>query len=234
MDNQLFWKAKSAFYFYLFLIGGLLLGSIIVSIILFELGFDPIQLNFPSALISLPINEGIILLGSFLFAKKNNITLEKLGLKKPSFKVLLIIFFATFFLILLALGISIFEQILLGPDPQAEIITAAILPKDFIQLVLLIIISLTLVGPAEEIAFRGIVQRGFESSYGKNIGLIVASLLFGILHGLNSLRAIIPVTIISLILGYVWQKTDRNTFASAWMHGLYDAITILLAYFAFT
>jgi membrane protease YdiL (CAAX protease family) len=58
------------------------------------------------------------------------------------------------------------------------------------------------------------------------------SILFGLLHGLNSLRSIIPVTIVSLFLGYVWQKTDGNTTASAWMHGLYDAVIIALAYFS--
>jgi hypothetical protein len=40
------------------------------------------------------------------------------------------------------------------------------------------------------------------------------------------------VTIISIFLGYVWQKTDGNTTGVAWMHGLYDAITITLAYVA--
>ena len=95
---------------------------------------------------------------------------------------------------------------------------------------LLIGISIFLVGPAEELAFRGFIQRGLENSYGKILGLTLTSVMFGMLHGLNSPRAIIPVTILSLFLGYTWQKTEYNTTACAWMHGLYDAITITLAY----
>jgi membrane protease YdiL (CAAX protease family) len=52
------------------------------------------------------------------------------------------------------------------------------------------------------------------------------------LHGLNSLYAILPVFAISLVLGYVWQKTGGNTVASALMHGLYDSIGITIAYFS--
>jgi len=102
-----------------------------------------------------------------------------------------------------------------------------------VQLIALLGISLALVGPVEELAFRGFVQRGFENSFGKTTGLLIASILFGLLHGLNSLRSIIPVTAVSLFLGYVWQKTDGNTTASAWMHGLYDAIAIAITYFAY-
>jgi len=106
-------------------------------------------------------------------------------------------------------------------------------PKDPIQLIALIAVSLVLVGPAEELAFRGFIQRGLENSYGKPFSLLVASVLFGVLHGLNSLRSIVPVTVISLMLGYVWQKTDGNTTTTAWMHGLYDAVALTVAYFAY-
>ena len=130
-------------------------------------------------------------------------------------------------------GISVVEEAILGPDPEAQLIVEAILPRDSLQLIALIGISIVLVGPAEELAFRGFIQRGFEASFGKTAGLLIASILFGLLHGLNSLRSIIPVTVISLFLGYAWQKTDGNTTASAWIHGLYDAIAIALAYFAY-
>ena len=98
----------------------------------------------------------------------------------------------------------------------------------------MISISLLLVGPAEELAFRGFIQRGFENSFGKNYGLLIASLLFGLLHGLNSFYSIMPVTVISLFLGYIWQKTQGNTIATAWIHGLYDALAIAITYFTIT
>jgi membrane protease YdiL (CAAX protease family) len=233
MEDQPFWKAKTAFLCYLALAAGLLLGSIIVAIILLGLGIDFQEPSFPVALLSLPITEGIILGITLLFAKYEGASLRKLGLKKPSLKIIAIASCAAVFILLLAGYISVIEEIVLGPDPDAELLAEAILPRDSLQLIAIISISLFLVGPAEELAFRGFVQRGFENSFGKTAGLVIASILFGLLHGLNSLRAILPVTVVSLFLGYIWQKTDGNTVASAWMHGLYDAITITIAFFAY-
>jgi len=233
MENRFDWKAKTAFLCYLALAAGLLVGSIIVAIILRGLGLEFQELTFPLALISLPISESIILGITFLFAKHKGANLRKLGLKKPSLRIIVIVSFAAVLLLFLAGSISLVEEIVLGPEPDAELLVDAILPRDSFQLIAMIGISLALVGPAEELAFRGFVQRGFENSFGKTTGLLIASILFGLLHGLNSLRSIIPVTAVSLFLGYVWQKTDGNTAASAWMHGIYDAIAIIIAYFAY-
>jgi len=233
MENQFDWKAKTAFLCYLALAAGLIVGSIIVAIILLGLGLDFKELTFPLALISLPITEGIILGITLLFAKNKGASLRKLGLKKPSLRIIVIVSFAAVLLLFLAGTISLVEEIVLGPEPDAELILEALMPRNVVQLIALIGISLALVGPAEELAFRGFVQKGFENSFGKTTGLLIASILFGLLHGLNSLRSIIPVTAVSLFLGYVWQKTDGNTTASAWMHGTYDAITIAIAFFAY-
>jgi len=233
MENQSFWKAKTSFICFLLLFAGILVGGIIVTILLYGMGLDIQNLAFPSALISLPITESIILGITLLFAKQNGANLKELGLKKPSLKIILITSFAAVLLLLLAGGISVIEEVILGPDTDAQLLVDAVLPKDMLQLIALLGISMALVGPAEELAFRGFVQRGFETSFGKTAGLLIASILFGLLHGLNSLRSIIPVTVVSLFLGYVWQKTDGNTAASAWMHGLYDAIAIALVYFAY-
>ena len=233
MENQFDWKAKTAFLCYLALAAGLIVGSIIVAIILLGLGLDFKELTFPLALISLPITEGIILGITLLFAKNKGASLRKLGLKKPSLRIIVIVSFAAVLLLFLAGTISLVEEIVLGPEPDAELILEALMPRNVVQLIALIGISLALVGPAEELAFRGFVQKGFENSFGKTTGLLIASILFGLLHGLNSLRSIIPVTAVSLFLGYVWQKTDGNTTASAWMHGIYDAITIAIAFFAY-
>ena len=230
MENQSNWKASAAIVCYVTLFTGILVASIIIVMITFILEIDYQQLSFPSSLLSLPITEGLILGITLFFTKQKGANLKNLGLKKPSLKTVLIVSIAVILLIFLAIGISVIEELLLGPDPLAEELLTALLPQNAFQLLLLIGISIFLVGPAEELAFRGFIQRGLENSYGKIPGLILASVMFGILHGLNSPRAILPVFILSIFLGYTWQKTDYNTTACAWMHGLYDAITITLAY----
>jgi membrane protease YdiL (CAAX protease family) len=233
MEDQPFWKAKTAFLCYLALAAGLVVESIIAAIILLGLGIDIQEPSFPVALLTIPITEGTILGITLLFAKSEGASLRKLGLKKPSLKMIAIASCAAVFILFLAGYISLAEETVFGPDPDAESVTEVLLPRNSLQLIALIGLSLAVVGPAEELAFRGFVQRGLENSFGKGTGLVVASVLFGLLHGFNSLWAILPVTVVGLFLGYIWQKTDGNTVASAWMHGLYDAITIAIAFFAY-
>jgi membrane protease YdiL (CAAX protease family) len=232
MENESLWKAKTAFTCYITLAAGILAGSVILAIILLLSGLDLQELPFPAALISLPINEGIILGITLLFARQKGAGLKQLGWKKPKVKILAVVSFAAVLLLFLAVAISSVQETILGPDPNADLLSDAIMSRNLLQLITFIGISLALVGPVEELAFRGFVQKGFENSFGKMAGLLIASILFGLLHGLNSLRSIIPVTAVSLFLGYVWQKTDGNTAATAWMHGIYDAIALSIAYFA--
>lgn len=226
------WRARIAFVCYFALTGGILTSSIMLSLVLFGMGIDFRDLPFPTALISLPINETVLLGITLLFARYKNVSLRELGLKKVSFRILVIVSVLAVFLFFLGLCISICEEVVFGPDPVAEAFSQALIPKDFSQLAILIVLSLVLVGPVEELAFRGFVQKGFENSFGKMKGLLAASVLFGALHGLNTLYAIVPAFIAGLVLGYVWQRTDGNTTASALMHGLNNAISIAIAYFA--
>jgi len=130
---------------------------------------------------------------------------------------------------LLAIGISIGEEAILGHNPMAEALKT-LMPKDGFQLVAMIAISLVMVGPCEELAFRGFIQKGFETSFGNTKGLLIASLLFTVIHGFNyTLVYVFPV---ALVFGYVWQQTSGNTSASALVHGIHNSIGIALAYFA--
>jgi len=234
MESQSVWRAKLALVCYFALIGGLLLGSFIVAFVLigvYGLRTDYTDLPFPIALISLPINETIIVGVTLLFARYKGASLKELGLKKASLRVLAIVSVVAVPLFLLGVGISMVEEIGFGPDPMAKDIEMYVMPRDSFQLVAMIVVALVLVGPCEELAMRGFVQKGFENSFGKMKGLLITSALFGLMHGLNTLYAIVPVFVVGLVLGYVWQRTGGNTTASALMHGVYDSIAIALAYF---
>jgi membrane protease YdiL (CAAX protease family) len=190
---------------------------------------NPLNLPFPYALIALPVNEITILGVVLLFTSS-----KKLGFKKVSPKIIVIVSIAAVLLIFLAAGIGSVETRVFGPDPSTDQYRKLIQPKDAFQLVALVAINLVLVGPIEEAAFRGFVQRGFENSLGKLMGLFAASVLFGLVHGLDSLYNIVPVFAAGLILGYVWQKTGGNTTASALMHGVYNSTLLILSYFLAT
>jgi len=231
MKNQSEWRAKLSLACYLVLVVGILMGSLIVEFVLFGMRIDYLDLPFPIALISLPVNEAIILGVTLLFAKHKGASLKELGLKKASLRILTIVSVAAVLLFLMGVGISIGEDMFFGPDPTGELVEKLVMPRDPLQLIAMIALSLVLVGPCEELAFRGFVQKGFENSFGKMKGLLIASVLFGLLHGLNTLYAIVPAFAAGLVLGYVWQQTGGNTTASALMHGINNTIAIAIAYF---
>ena len=231
MENQPKWTAKAALACFLALVGGILLGSLVVGLVLLGMGIDYLSLPFPIALISLPVNETIFVVITLLFAKYKGASLKELGLKKPSVRILMIVSVVAVPLLLLGVGISVGEQMVFGPDPMAELLEKSVMPRGPFQLVAMVVLSLVLVGPCEELAFRGFVQRGFENSFGKRWGLLVSSVLFGLLHGLNTPYAVVPVFVVGLVLGYVWQRTGGNTTATALMHGVYNTIAIATAYY---
>ena len=232
MEDQPKWTARSALACFLVLVAGLFVGSFIVGLILFGLKVDYSDLPFSFALVALPVNETIILGVTLLFARYKGAGLRDLGLKKVRLRTVAVVSVAAVLLFLLALGIGIGEEIVFGPDPNAEFLAKLMMPRDHSQLIVVIALYLVLVGPCEELAFRGFVQRGFENSFGKTKGLLIASVLFGLPHGLDTLHAIVPVFVGGLVLGYVWQQTGGNTTASALMHWIYNSILTALAYFA--
>lgn len=232
MGNRSEWKAASALGCFLALFAGVLTSVLLEELVLSSMRIDYSDLAFPVALISSPINETIILGVTLWFTRHNGASLSGLGLRKPSPKILAIASVLALLLYLLGSGISMCVETVLGPDPRMEFAKMYLLPRDPFQLAAMVILSLVLVGPCEELAFRGFIQRGLENSFGKLKGLLIASVLFAIPHGLLSLRAIVPTFVGGLALGYVWQRTNGNTTASALMHGINDSISTLVAYLA--
>ena len=231
MENQSGWSAKLSLACYFVLVIGLLTGALIVELILLSMSIDYLDLPFPIAFISLPVNETIILGITLLFARHKGASLRELGLKKASLRILTIVSVAAVLLFLIGVGISIAEDAVFGSDPTGELVEKTVMPRGSFQLIAMISLSLVLVGPCEELAFRGLIQKGFENSFGKTKGLLIASVLFGLVHGLNTLYSIVPALVAGLVLGYVWQHTRGNTIASALMHGINNSIAISLAYF---
>lgn len=231
MENESKWRAKLALACYFVLFIGLLMASVIVAFVLLVMRIDYLDLPFPFAFISTPVNEGIIVGVTLLFASHKGASLKELGLKKVSLKILATISVVAVFLFSTGLGISISEEIVFGPDPTGELFAKLVTPRDSFQLIAMISLSLVLVAPCEELAFRGFIQKGFENSFGKTKGLLIASVLWGLFHGLNTLYAIVPAFAAGLILGYVWQRTGGNTVASALIHGINNSISFTLAYF---
>ncbi|MFW5950305.1 MAG: CPBP family intramembrane glutamic endopeptidase [archaeon] len=93
---------------------------------------------------------------------------------------------------------------------------------------LMIPITILFVAPGEELVFRGVVQGRFRRSYGAVPAIVIASVLFGVVHyvalaGTGKLTYIVVAILLGLILGSLYERTD-NILVPIFVHGIYNAI----------
>lgn len=98
-------------------------------------------------------------------------------------------------------------------------------------------VMLLLIGPVEELMFRGILQSVLRESYGMNIGLFIASLVFGLIHipaaGGLSQGALVYVLVtftLGYILGYIYEY-KKSLLIPILIHGIYNAILLIGFYY---
>lgn len=85
----------------------------------------------------------------------------------------------------------------------------------------------SIAGISEEILFRGVIQPWMENSWGMSIGLIGSSILFGLVHAVTPLYAILA-TAISIYLGLSLDYGgERNLLTPIVIHALYDFLAFI-------
>ncbi|MFD1569416.1 CPBP family intramembrane glutamic endopeptidase [Halorubrum laminariae] len=93
----------------------------------------------------------------------------------------------------------------------------------------MILVSILLVGPAEELLLRGVVQGGLRRSFHAAPAILIAAVMFGALHGsvegtIVEQVAYMGVTVVlGAILGVLYERTE-NVLVPGLAHGLYNAI----------
>jgi membrane protease YdiL (CAAX protease family) len=102
----------------------------------------------------------------------------------------------------------------------------------------LVPMTVLLVGPAEELLFRGVVQGALQRGYGTWPGLVGASALFALIHwssyiGEGRVVTLATIFVLGGLLGYLYTRTD-NILVPAAAHGLFNAAQFLYEYAAVT
>jgi membrane protease YdiL (CAAX protease family) len=82
-----------------------------------------------------------------------------------------------------------------------------------------------LAGLGEEMLFRGVLQGVFSRWLGAAAGLVLASVLFGLLHPMTWAYALLA-TLLGLYLGGVWIATD-NLLTVVVAHAVYDFVALV-------
>lgn len=98
----------------------------------------------------------------------------------------------------------------------------------------LIPVTVLLVGPTEELVFRGVVQGSFRRAYGTAFGIIAASAVFAAIHwssfsGSGRFVTLGVILLLGATLGTVYEKTE-NLFVPAAVHGLFNTVQFAYVY----
>jgi membrane protease YdiL (CAAX protease family) len=103
----------------------------------------------------------------------------------------------------------------------------------------LIGVTILFTAPAEELLFRGLVQGLFRKAYGVVPGILIASVLFGVVHYValsgsgSRLPYIAVAAALGVVLGAVYERTE-NLAVPILVHAGYNAILFYAAYLAAT
>lgn len=77
-------------------------------------------------------------------------------------------------------------------------------------------------GISEEILFRGVIQPWLENSWGVMGGILISSVIFGLVHAVTALYFVMA-TVVSIYLGlYLDYDNTRNLLTPIIIHALYD------------
>ncbi|MFX1374518.1 MAG: CPBP family intramembrane glutamic endopeptidase [Promethearchaeota archaeon] len=222
----------------------LITNSYFISIIaLFELVLMIIPVMYVRKYLQNPtIKNGLILLGftSRDFDRRRILKEILIGISFSIIGVLLVTSIAVFLELILELVFRI--EII----QETSDLSVGIIPKDIPSLFIFSVVIIVVIGTSEEILFRGFMQKGLERSSGNSKwAIIITAFLFSMIHliGLIAyefesplsfvlyfLLTFFPYFAISLLLGLLYYWRENNLIAVVICHGVYDVITIVLAY----
>lgn len=122
----------------------------------------------------------------------------------------------------------------LGFSQPAEHQIAALGQENPELLLLLIPLSFLVIGPGEELLFRGVIQTWLIGEFDSIPGIAVTSVIFALGHlaaysGGNIVISLSILFILSILLGGIYELTD-NLVVPAMVHGTYNAILFLGLY----
>lgn len=176
---------------------------------------------FTITLLWYPLVYGVMFIPVYSIIKNQQISSKEIGINSRRLYIYLPA------ALLIGVVLAMLEYRILHPAPLIRNIT-------FSNLFVISIIMFVFIGAVEELIFRSILQTRLEKLLGLNYGLLLSSIIFGIMHtGYGLVNEILFASFFGLVLGYIFQKTNSFPFILV-VHGtanvlLFGILPILLA-----
>lgn len=105
------------------------------------------------------------------------------------------------------------------PPPESRNTVAGMLPAGTVEAMLWIVLSIS-AGIAEELAFRGYLQRKLIGLSGRvSVGVVLQAVVFGLVHGYQGMWSVVRIVSYGVLFGVtaLWRKSLRpGMIAHAW------------------
>jgi len=194
-----------------------------------SLALIPLYILFTSSLPWFFINQQYLLPAIYsiilalclwhIYQKKYNFS--ELGFKKDKWLKYVLIGIA------LSIPIGAMEYLILHPIPAFPTFEIKYLIRDLVYM-------LVFVALAEELLFRGLLQRDLMKAFGWKRGIILTSLVFAAMHlTWRSIPELVFVFFAGLLLGYLYYKT-KSLVAPIVMHGIGNTMLVAVMPYLFT
>ncbi|QSG01990.1 CPBP family intramembrane glutamic endopeptidase [Natranaeroarchaeum sulfidigenes] len=221
-------------------IGAFLIGTVTAVIILVALqgvGVPVFEDLVLLSVISTVTLQGIGMLGiSAWYMSRQGYGLEFIRLRMPTLREVGWVFGGILGAFAASIGVQSALAALGYEGSEHEVVEMATANPEI--LLVMIPLSFLLIGPGEELLFRGLIQTKFVNRSGVLPGLVLASVLFAVVHipaygGFDSMPTIIGLFFISLVLGGLYEYTE-NLFVPIVIHGAFNAIQFGALYVVLT
>jgi len=165
-----------------------------------------------------------------------------LGVRFPTLKEYGIIIGAWILILILSIIVGLFLMEFLpdligtdSPEPADDPISDMVIDDPAI-VPLLMLFMFVIVGPAEELLFRGVIQARLRERFAAGPAILLATLIFTLVHVITYVGAPAQVAVTlfvlfvtAIVLGAVYEYT-KNIVVVSLLHGFHNSMVILFTY----
>ena len=161
-----------------------------------------------------------------------------LGIRPPSLREIGAVFGGFIGMIVLLAVVSAIVSLFSTPADNVAAQNASENPE---AIPAMIVIMLLIVGPFEELLYRGVVQTRLRERFAPAVGIVAASVVFASVHAAGALTGtpteilttVAVLFVVSLVLGGLYEYTG-NLVVPAVVHGLFNSFQLAGIYFTET
>ncbi|MEX2680420.1 MAG: lysostaphin resistance A-like protein [Candidatus Sigynarchaeota archaeon] len=181
------------------------------------------------------VKERFMLLGWSPYTGESGRGLGRLG-KDIVWALVIALALVGFQFIVIVLNDALWTPLIPGGSSGISDVDQSITPNNPLELVLLVASMVFIIGPTEEMLFRGFSQQGLEARMDPRHALVISAMLFTMVHVIAGFFTItslpflfFPYFLLSLVLCGIYWKT-KNLNLMILVHGMYDSLLVVYSY----